>query len=123
MDGVFVFPGEAEELVAHDYGQPVEVRVWEPLPGASDTLGAGIVTYEGRFDWTFEYDIAYYVLEGDLTFRSSDGELTARPGDIAVIRRGATVTYDAPARCRAFWSIYPSNWTELSDLPGGASSR
>ncbi|MDX6593524.1 MAG: ethanolamine utilization protein EutQ [Gaiellales bacterium] len=118
MEGVFVFAGESEKRVSHDYGQPVEVAVWEPLEGSSDTLTAGTVTYEGRFDWTFKYDISFYVLEGELTFRSGEDAQTARVGDIAVIHRGATVTFDAPARCRAFWSIYPSNWMELSDLPG-----
>jgi len=90
---VFVFPGSSEELTEYDYGQPVHVTVWELLLGGPETLGAGTVTYEGRFDWTFKYDIAYYILEGHLTLRSEPGEQTAGPGDFALIHRGAQVEF------------------------------
>jgi ethanolamine utilization protein EutQ len=113
---VFVFHSDAEELKPYDYGQPVRVTVWQPLEGRSDSLGAGTVTYEGRFDWEFKYDIAYYVLDGRLILRSNSSEQTAEPGDIVVIHRGASVTFEAPERCRAFWALYPSDWLAVSDL-------
>jgi ethanolamine utilization protein EutQ (cupin superfamily) len=113
-NGLFVLHADAEQRKSYDYGQPVRVTVWEPLEPAAESLGAGTVTYDGQFDWDFKYEIAYYVLEGRLTLRSNGATETAEAGDIAVIRRGASVSFDAE-RCRAFWALYPGNWAEISD--------
>jgi ethanolamine utilization protein EutQ len=77
--------------------------VEDPL---SDDLGAGIVEFEDiSIPWTLNYNEVFYVLEGELRFRTDEGVTVGKPGDLIFIPEGTTFRYEASGRARAFFAL------------------
>jgi ethanolamine utilization protein EutQ (cupin superfamily) len=49
------------------------------------------------------------VLEGSLECQSQDGVAVAGPGDVLVLKSGASATYRAAAGTRVFYVVHPRN--------------
>ena len=118
--GVQVFPDcnmwELEEVAV---ATGARVRVAQPIGGNGmpNELGAGIATYEGSWDYKLNYDVVYYMLDGQLTIHCEGQAVEGRAGDVLYLERGSMIRYDATAGCKLFWVAYPGNWEEITDLP------
>ena len=77
--------------------------VEDPL---SNDLGAGIVEFEDiSIPWTLNYNEVFYVLEGELRFRTDEGVTVGKPGDLIFISEGTTFRYEAIGKARAFFAL------------------
>ncbi|MFQ5959214.1 MAG: cupin domain-containing protein [Alphaproteobacteria bacterium] len=75
----------------------------------SDTLGAGIGTFEDcAVEWTVTYDEVLFITEGDFTLRVGDRAYRAGPGDVLWIPRDTTVVYEAREKVTFFYATYPA---------------
>jgi mannose-6-phosphate isomerase-like protein (cupin superfamily) len=75
----------------------------EESGGAVSVIGAGAPPrFPGPYLHTHDFDEAFYVQEGELTFQLGDEQLTAGAGELAFAPRGVPHTYtnrsDEPAR-------------------------
>lgn len=77
-------------------------------------LSAGFMEFEEDTEtdsWTAPYEEIMYVIKGSLTLRSPGGyEITAKEGQVASVEKGATLTYQAPAGTKLFFSLTPADW-------------
>jgi len=70
--------------------------------------------------WTAPYEEIMYVIKGELTLRSDGVEITAKEGEVASVEKGATLTYQAPAGTKLFFSLTPADWQERLAAEGKA---
>jgi ethanolamine utilization protein EutQ (cupin superfamily) len=72
--------------------------VEDPL---SHDLGAGVVEFEDiSIPWTLNYNEVFYVLEGELRFRTDEGVTVGKPGDLIFIPEGTTFRYEAIGKAK-----------------------
>lgn len=88
---------------------------------ATTGLGGGFARFrtdDALEGWTLPYDEVFYVLSGELTLHWQDERLVARPGEVLLIPRGATVTYEGVAGTKAFFVLHPRDWASRAGDPG-----
>ncbi|WGR93433.1 hypothetical protein MTX26_27155 [Bradyrhizobium sp. ISRA443] len=82
-------------------------------PEISNTVGAGIHTYDGcSMEWKTHYDQALVVLEGTLrilTGKNYGREIEAVFGDVMWFPKGTRLKYQGE-KARAFSVVYPVDW-------------
>jgi len=76
------------------------------------SLGAGVCRLRRcRLDWTVRYDEVIYVVEGRLSIHHAGSERVGQPGDLFLLRKGASVSYEAEdGEATFFYALYPVNW-------------
>lgn len=79
----------------------------------SPRLGAGVMALDhASLDWTLKYDEVDYVIEGTLEIIVDGRKITADPGEVILIPKNTTVTFNTPDKTRFFYVVYPANWSE-----------
>ena len=76
---------------------PVEgarVRVSDPIIAANNDLSVGFTEYyePSRYDWVFDYNEAFLMLEGSLEVHTDDGVQRFETGDLGFIEKGTATT-------------------------------
>ena len=110
-------------LVALPAYDPANDAPFGPARIEHRTAGAGLTelgTYFMVFDtdgladpWTLQYEETIYVIEGEARIVTGDDEpqvVVGAPGDLIVLRKGATVQYGGTAGTRLLLSISPVDW-------------
>lgn len=121
--------GHGPVLVLHEADTAYEelegtgLELARVLTAAGTTgLGGGYAKWatDGELaDWTLPYDEVFFVLEGSLTVRSKDTTVRAGPGEIVLIPKGSTVTYQGVAGTKAFFVLHPRDWAEHAPAATG----
>ncbi len=118
--GIKVFRAGEESPEEMDFGPHAKVTVWQGRghPLLQHEFGTGYSTYQGRFNWSVEYNCIYFFLDGNLTIHMQNGTShTAKEGDILVLPKGLkNLTYESTDGCRIFWVCQPADWEEVSDM-------
>jgi len=76
-----------------------KVQVSDPIVGPNRNLAAGFTEYlaPSRFDWTFDYDEVFFMVEGYLEVHVADQEpLAFEVGDLGYIPKGTEGTIVVP---------------------------
>jgi len=81
-------------------------------PNNSQTIGAGIGTYDGcSIEWTMGVDEVVVVLDGLLRVRTGEGYnkvIEAKPGDVVWMPKGTKMKYEGD-KAKMFYCLYPSS--------------
>ena len=97
----FPFPVDAKGVTLKDLFSVEE----------SPRLGAGVMELDhGSLDWTLTYDEIDYVIEGTLEIIVEGRKTIAGPGQVILIPKNTTVTFNTPDKARFFYVVYPANW-------------
>jgi ethanolamine utilization protein EutQ len=79
----------------------------------SSSFGAGVAVFENcSMEWTVLYDEYFYCLEGSLIIRTKDAEFVMGPGYGLWLPKGTWLVYEAKARAKVVFTIYPVDWRE-----------
>ncbi len=76
-----------------------KVQVSDPIVGPNKNLAAGFTEYlaPSRFDWTFDYDEVFFMVEGYLEVHVTDQKpLAFEVGDLGYIPKGTESTIVVP---------------------------
>ncbi len=67
-----------------------KVHVSDPIVGKDDCLAAGFTEYvaPSRFEWTFDYNEVFYVLDGSLQVQEVEAPSQTRSGRPGLHRKG-----------------------------------
>jgi ethanolamine utilization protein EutQ len=104
----------AERTFEQIGGEAGDIRVGRDVAGdRSKTIGAGVAVFENcSMEWTVLYDEYFYCLEGTLTIRTKERSYVMQPGYGLWLPKGTWLVYEAKARAKAVFAIYPVDWRE-----------
>ena len=87
---VQVVKADERDLVPVDI-PGISVRACDPVRASDGALSAGFTEYlePCDFEWTFDYNEVFFMLEGNLEIRTAEGQRFAfGPGDMGYIENG-----------------------------------
>lgn len=109
------FVKRAQRKFVRMAGPPGSARIGRDVDvDISTTMGGGVCEFTNiKMPWTVKYDEYFYGLSGTLTIRVGRKAYHIKPGDGLWLPANTKLIYEAKAKARAIYMIYPVNWRAI----------